>query len=152
MTRALSAFFLLFVFIGQAAAASDPPPSSDQSVNELLASASQAVGRENYRGVMVYLRQNQLDTLRVVHRYSFNFWHQMRLHPSASEGGQLRILLAPVRRRLVPHTVTPCVPAQLPSPFLPLPGGVAGWAAGWLFLPSPPPLPSVPPPARCIAL
>lgn len=70
MTRALSAFFLLFVFIGQAAAASDPPPSSDQSVNELLASASQAVGRENYRGVMVYLREDQLDTLRVTHRFA----------------------------------------------------------------------------------
>ena len=69
MTRALSAFLLLFVFTtfaGAAAAAG----SSERSINELLGRASQAVREENYRGILVYLREGQLDTLRVIHRMS----------------------------------------------------------------------------------
>lgn len=71
MTRALSAFLLLFGLIGLAgaAAASDQNSASKLSVDELLSSASSAVRSENYSGVLVYLREDQLDTLRVIHRY-----------------------------------------------------------------------------------
>ncbi|MES1930058.1 MucB/RseB [Salinisphaera dokdonensis CL-ES53] len=71
MTRALSAFLWLFVFsalAGAAYAADDAP--SESSINDLLGRASQAVRSENYRGILVYLREGQLDTLRVTHRYS----------------------------------------------------------------------------------
>ncbi|MBO9471570.1 MucB/RseB C-terminal domain-containing protein [Endozoicomonas sp. G2_2] len=71
MTRALSAFLWLFVFTalaGTAHAADDAPSKS--SLNDLLGNASQAVRSENYRGILVYLREGQLDTLRVIHRYS----------------------------------------------------------------------------------
>lgn len=73
MSRTLAAFFLLFVLIGAAAAettASDAPssPSADD-VGKWLVKAANAVRTGTYRGVMVYLRQNQLDTLRVVHRF-----------------------------------------------------------------------------------
>lgn len=69
MTRALSAFLLLVVvstFAGAVQAADDT--SSEGSVYELLGRASHAVRGENYRGVLVYLREGQLDTLRVIHR------------------------------------------------------------------------------------
>ena len=71
MTRALSAFLWLFVFsalAGVAHAADDAP--SESSITDLLGRASQAVRSENYRGILVYLREGQLDTLRVIHRYS----------------------------------------------------------------------------------
>ncbi|GAB3685794.1 MucB/RseB C-terminal domain-containing protein [Salinisphaera aquimarina] len=77
MTRALSAFLLLFGLVGLAGAA----PASNQntgdeasraSVDELLSSASSAVRTENYEGVLVYLREKQLDTLRVIHRFKDN--------------------------------------------------------------------------------
>lgn len=69
MTRALSAFLLLFVlttFAGAVQAAGDD--SSEGSIYTLLGRASQAVRSENYRGILVYLREGQLDTLRVIHR------------------------------------------------------------------------------------
>lgn len=74
MTRTLSAFLLVFVWVGVAAAtqAGDKTADNDSSaasINELLSSASEAVRRETYRGVMVYLRENELDTLRVIHRF-----------------------------------------------------------------------------------
>lgn len=70
MTRALSAFFLLFGLIGLATAAPPKPHSSSvPSVNKLLSSAANAVRLESYRGVMVYLRGSELDTLKIVHRY-----------------------------------------------------------------------------------
>jgi len=73
VTRALSAFLLLFGLVGLAAAApadaeSGDGSSSTSSINELLTSASRAVSRQTYRGVMVYLRENQIDTLRIIHR------------------------------------------------------------------------------------
>ncbi|MES1951090.1 MucB/RseB [Salinisphaera sp. S4-8] len=73
MTRALSAFLLLFVVtalpgVAQAADAKSPASADKASINTLLARASEAVRRETYRGILVYLREGQLDTLRVIHR------------------------------------------------------------------------------------
>ena len=72
MTRALSAFLLLFVLTALCAAAqaaeAEASGNSDDSINALLGQASQAVRSETYRGILVYLREGQLDTLRVIHR------------------------------------------------------------------------------------
>ena len=70
MIRALSAFIVFFLWIGFAGAA----PATDNEhesafLTRLLSSASGAVRTESYRGVLVYLRRSQLDTLKVVHRY-----------------------------------------------------------------------------------
>ncbi|MES1925455.1 MucB/RseB C-terminal domain-containing protein [Salinisphaera sp. T31B1] len=71
MTRALSAFILLFGLVGLAGAApaSDHDGADHASVDALLSRASTAVRSENYSGVLVYLREDQLDTLRVIHRF-----------------------------------------------------------------------------------
>lgn len=71
MSRALPVFCLLCLFTATSAvyAASDDA-SSESNVGRWLSNAAQAVRTGSYRGVMVYLRQKQLDTLRVVHRYS----------------------------------------------------------------------------------
>ena len=72
MTRALSAFLLLFVLTALCAAAqaaeAESSGNSDDSINALLGQASDAVRSETYRGILVYLREGQLDTLRVIHR------------------------------------------------------------------------------------
>ena len=74
MTRALPAFLLLFFLtaLSAAAQAADGEASAsaeaDGSLNALLAKASEAVRSETYRGIIVYLREGQLDTLRVIHR------------------------------------------------------------------------------------
>ncbi|MES1947724.1 MucB/RseB [Salinisphaera sp. C84B14] len=74
MTRALPAFLLLFFLtaLSAAAQAADGEASAsaeaDGSLNALLAEASEAVRSETYRGIIVYLREGQLDTLRVIHR------------------------------------------------------------------------------------
>lgn len=69
--RTLSAFFLLFILTGTGGAYAAATASSDTQTNiaQWLARAAHAVRMGSYRGVMVYLRQEQLDTLRVVHRY-----------------------------------------------------------------------------------
>lgn len=80
MTRALSAFLLLFVctaLVGAAQAAD--ADKSESSINELLGRASEAVRSENYRGILVYLREGQLDTLRVIHRLNDDGVEQERL-------------------------------------------------------------------------
>ncbi len=69
MTRALPAFFLLFGLVG-AASAQVTRSAPDPAMGRWLTQAAHAVRTASYRGVMVYLRQEQLDTLRVVHRYS----------------------------------------------------------------------------------
>ncbi len=69
MTRALPAFFLLFSLVGLANAEATRS-ASDPEIGRWLTQAAHAVRTDSYRGVMVYLRQGQLDTLRVVHRYS----------------------------------------------------------------------------------
>jgi len=72
VTRALSAFLLLFVLTALCAAAqaaeAESSGNSDDSINALLGQASDAVRSETYRGILVYLREGQLDTLRVIHR------------------------------------------------------------------------------------
>lgn len=72
MTRALSAFLLLFVLTALSAAAqaaeAESSGNSDDSINALLGQASEAVRSDTYRGILVYLREGQLDTLRVIHR------------------------------------------------------------------------------------
>ncbi|MDA3921534.1 MAG: MucB/RseB C-terminal domain-containing protein [Salinisphaera sp.] len=79
MTRALIAFILWFGLIGGATAATNGQPAKDPtSAIQLLANASQAVRHESYRGVLVYLRHGQLDTLKVVHRFH-NHHEQERL-------------------------------------------------------------------------
>jgi len=65
--RALSAFILIFGWVGLAGLAS-AASAQDVSVDELLSSASSAVRTENYSGTLVYLREGQLDSLRVIHR------------------------------------------------------------------------------------
>lgn len=72
MSRTLTAFFLLFALTGTttAYAASSTASSQELSVAQWLANAARTVRTGSYRGVMVYLRKDQLDTLRVVHRYS----------------------------------------------------------------------------------
>lgn len=71
MTRALTAFVLLFGLVGAAGAATNTNESSGASPSalQLLVGASQAVRHESYRGVLVYLRDGKLDTLKVVHRF-----------------------------------------------------------------------------------
>lgn len=69
MTRALTAFVLLFGLVGASSAATKPADDASPSALELLVSASQAVRHESYRGILVYLRDGQLDTLKVVHRF-----------------------------------------------------------------------------------
>lgn len=70
MIRALSAFILFYALVGLlgVAAAAESPGKPDISVDELLSSASSAVRTENYSGTLVYLREGQLDSLRVIHR------------------------------------------------------------------------------------
>lgn len=69
MTRALPAFLVLFGLIAPAYAA--PQQKSDDGVQaiDLLSEASDAVSRETYTGIIVYLRQGDADTMKVVHRY-----------------------------------------------------------------------------------
>lgn len=55
-----------------AAYAGSSSSSNDTDVGHWLAKAAQAVRTGSYRGVMVYLRNSQLDTLRVVHRFQDN--------------------------------------------------------------------------------
>jgi sigma-E factor negative regulatory protein RseB len=65
-------FALLLLWAGTALADAAPGPANNNqtpSVGKLLTNAAQAVRLENYRGVLVYLHENQLDTLKVVHRY-----------------------------------------------------------------------------------
>lgn len=69
MTRALTAFVLLFGLVGASGAATKPAGDASSSALELLVSASQAVRHESYRGILVYLRDGKLDTLKVVHRF-----------------------------------------------------------------------------------
>lgn len=73
MTRALSAVVLLFGLVGPAIAA---PPNKHAKSNEttlkiihLLSQASDAVRQETYRGVIVYLRGGDAETLKVLHRF-----------------------------------------------------------------------------------
>ncbi|WP_423820935.1 MucB/RseB C-terminal domain-containing protein [Salinisphaera sp. SPP-AMP-43] len=73
MTRALTAFLVVFGLIAPAFAA--PPESAGgddadtaEAIN-LLSQASDAVRRETYRGVIASLRHGDVDTLKVVHRY-----------------------------------------------------------------------------------
>lgn len=81
MTRALTAFFLLFALTGFTSAAAgatgEPTETPTQaSIHELLADAAQAVRRETYRGVLVYLRADQLDTLQIIHRFVDGVEHE----------------------------------------------------------------------------
>lgn len=97
MNRALFAFLLLFVLTGAGGAFAAAPDSSssqpssassnsqsssshsrysdtqslssDMRVGQWLAKAADAVRTGSYRGVMVYLRREQLDALRIVHRF-----------------------------------------------------------------------------------
>src|SRR5699024_12688453 len=94
VSRTLAAFFLLFVLIGAAAAettASDAPssPSADD-VGKWLVKAANAVRTGTYRGVMVYLRQNELDTLRVVHRFHDDVEHGRRVAVSGRPRESMR--------------------------------------------------------------
>lgn len=69
MTRTLTAFILLFGLVGGAGAATNQSSDSAAGALQLLVGASQAVRHESYRGVLVYLRDGKLDTLKVVHRF-----------------------------------------------------------------------------------
>ncbi|HLQ85458.1 MAG TPA: MucB/RseB C-terminal domain-containing protein [Salinisphaeraceae bacterium] len=74
MTRAPFAYCLLFFLLigasGAHAAASAQPAATN--VGEWLAKAAQAVRTSSYRGVMVHLRKDELDTMRIIHRYHNN--------------------------------------------------------------------------------
>lgn len=69
--RPLPAFIVLILLTSAGAAYADKADSSSSAMRagQWLANAAEAVRTGNYRGVMVYLRKEQLDTLRVVHRY-----------------------------------------------------------------------------------
>lgn len=78
MSRVLTAVFLFIALTGLTAAQTDTTTTtaataadatSKLSVADWLAKAAQTVRTGDYRGVMVYLRQDQLDTLRIVHRF-----------------------------------------------------------------------------------
>lgn len=74
MSRVATAVFLLVALTGLSAAPAAAPATPDSnnsqlSVADWLAKAAQTVRTGNYRGVMIYLRSDQLDTLRVVHRF-----------------------------------------------------------------------------------
>ncbi|WP_109994348.1 MucB/RseB C-terminal domain-containing protein [Salinisphaera sp. LB1] len=69
MTRALTAFLLAFGLIAPAVAAPHQHDSDSAKAIDLLSQASDAVRHETYRGVIVYLRSGDADTLKVVHRY-----------------------------------------------------------------------------------
>lgn len=72
MSRTLTAFFLIFALTSTtgiyAASAEAAPAPAQMTVADWLAKAARAVRTGNYRGVMVYLRSEKLDTLRIVHR------------------------------------------------------------------------------------
>ncbi|HET7314865.1 MucB/RseB C-terminal domain-containing protein [Salinisphaera sp.] len=86
MTRALSAFLVLFGLIAPALAAPQNKDGDSAEAIDLLTQASKAVRRETYRGIIVYLRQGDVDTLKVVHRY-YDHEEQERL---ISMSGQVR--------------------------------------------------------------
>lgn len=69
MTRALTAFLVLLGLVAPAAAASHDKGDDSAKAIDLLSQASGAVRRETYKGVIVYLRQGEADTLKVVHRH-----------------------------------------------------------------------------------
>lgn len=70
VSRALTAFVLFLTLTGTTGVyAASPAPSPEMSVARWLAQAAHTVRTGSYRGVMVYLRKEQLDTLRVVHRF-----------------------------------------------------------------------------------
>lgn len=69
MSRTLTAFCFLFVLVGAPGGYAAQEASAQMSVADWLAKAAHTVRAGSYRGVMVYLRQEELDTLRIVHRY-----------------------------------------------------------------------------------
>lgn len=71
MSRTLTAVVLLFALTSSGGVGAAPATSatSQMSVGRWLAKAAHMVRNGSYRGVMVYLRREQLDTLRIVHRY-----------------------------------------------------------------------------------
>lgn len=73
MSRTRIAVFLLFFLTATTAAYAAPDASAEASsqlrVADWLAKSAQAVRSSDYQGVMVNLRGEELDTLRIVHRF-----------------------------------------------------------------------------------
>lgn len=73
MSRTLTAVCFLFVLTATTAAYAAPDAPAETSahlrVADWLAKAAQAVRSSDYQGVMVNLRGEELDTLRIVHRF-----------------------------------------------------------------------------------
>lgn len=70
MRRALFATFaLLFLLIPAFASAAQKQEDHDNQAAQLLKHAAQAVRKDTYSGVIMYLRGGEVDTLKVLHRY-----------------------------------------------------------------------------------